>query len=225
MFEKIRKGIRNPSEIPPYLVRRLVESDPGTHYRRVRLGGVDIYTWDDNFDWGHASPPETSANNYYVYKSLQHYLDATYGRALEVGCGWGNVTSWVSEFADETCGLDPNRDALSKGDEHYPHIEFARGVGQSLPYGDGAFDLVLTVTVLQHVSPADITAVADEITRVLSDDGTLLIHEEFDAEAGRSDSFYPRARERYRDLFSPLSVADAPEPDSGLTGGFLKMES
>jgi len=202
MKDKFLKGLKDPTKIPPYLIRKV---NPGFRkdFRTLKLGESTIYTWDKNFDWGHRSPPETSANNYYYYKSLQYYLDSEFSQALEVGCGWGNVTSWISDYADVTCGIDPNYKALTNGREFYPDINFITGIGQQLPLESGSFDLVVTNTMLMHIPPTDLSSAVEEIIRVLKEEGILLLRENFNPDH-QSNSMWGRSKETYYSLFDQL---------------------
>lgn len=52
-----------------------------------------------------------------------------------------------------------------------PNIAFVNGVGERLPFRDGAFDLVICHTVIEHVQ--DVQAVIGEMARVLSPCGVI----------------------------------------------------
>ncbi|MGH2948235.1 MAG: methyltransferase domain-containing protein [Solirubrobacteraceae bacterium] len=91
-------------------------------------------------------------------------------RVLDAGCGTGRN---LAEFArlGTAQGVDPSRAA----------IEFCRRRGlsevaeagiESLPFGDGAFDLILATDVLEHVERDDLAAA--ELRRVAAP-GALLV--------------------------------------------------
>ena len=97
--------------------------------------------------------------------------------ALEIGCGYGRLSPTVTEHADRLTSIDPNLAALSMARECYPGIDYREGAANELPFADGAFDLVVSWTVLQHVPPGQFDEVTRELMRVISPGGTLLLCE------------------------------------------------
>ena len=73
-------------------------------------------------------------------------------------------------------GIDPAEDAIeaarSRATLVGQEIQYDVGVGEALPYEDAAFDAVVCVDVLEHVS--DLTQVAAEVARVLRPGGMFL---------------------------------------------------
>lgn len=110
------------------------------------------------------------------YLSLLDLKDNT--QALEVGCGTGVVSRYLSSISQVTSvtGIDPSpvfidkANALSKG---MPGLSFSTGDARSLDFDDTSFDLVVFHTTLCHVpSPED---AIKEACRVLRPGGTLAI--------------------------------------------------
>jgi len=101
-------------------------------------------------------------------------------RILDVGCGTGYLLGLLADrcpAAPLLCGVDPApamvgtaRARAGGGDRR---IEFALGVAESLPYGDGAFDLVVSTTSFDHWS--DQAAGLAECARVLEPGGRLVL--------------------------------------------------
>ena len=73
-------------------------------------------------------------------------------------------------------GIDPAAEAIQAADTHArqmgKEIRYDVGVGEDLPYEDAAFDIVVCVDVLEHVS--DLAKVMAETTRVLRPGGVFL---------------------------------------------------
>lgn len=86
---------------------------------------------------------------------------------LEVGSGWGPVYSFLKArgLADNYTMVD-FVDSMRQGCQQRTDVLPDEWDGHTLPYGDGAFDLVLSVDVLLHVPPADIGRVFAEHVRV-----------------------------------------------------------
>lgn len=127
--------------------------------------------------------------------------DCSPTRSLEVGCGYGRLTPWVADRADEHYAIDPAQSLLVAARREYPDVRFQRARAEALPFPDGAFDLAVTWGVLNHVPSDSIRAATDEIDRVVAPDGTLVISE---ATAGTPDPRWEyRSIEEWRELFAP----------------------
>jgi len=96
------------------------------------------------------------------------------GRVLDAGCGGGGMPLSLAEHAREVVGIDPfNRfgDAgVRLARERGIHsLHFALADGMALPFANGAFDLVLSHAVIEHV--ADAPLYLRECRRVLAPGG------------------------------------------------------
>jgi SAM-dependent methyltransferase len=101
-----------------------------------------------------------------------------HGRVLDAGCGGGGMPLSLAEEARQVVGIDPvNRfgDAgVRLGRERgLPNLQFALGDGMALPFTTGAFDLVLSHAVIEHV--ADAPLYLRECARVLATDGRVYL--------------------------------------------------
>jgi SAM-dependent methyltransferase len=100
------------------------------------------------------------------------------GRVLDAGCGGGGMPLSLAEEARQVVGIDPiNRfgDAgVRLGRERALHnLQFALADGMALPFGAGAFDLVLSHAVIEHV--ADAPLYLRECARVLAPGGRVYL--------------------------------------------------
>jgi SAM-dependent methyltransferase len=97
------------------------------------------------------------------------------GRTLVDGCGVGMYVRGLAPYSDEIYGLDiePDHLRVAVGNVDAAHAHFQLAAGEELPYADGAFDLVLSHEVLEHVRD-DRLAVA-EMVRVLRPGGRAVI--------------------------------------------------
>jgi SAM-dependent methyltransferase len=100
------------------------------------------------------------------------------GRVLDAGCGGGGMPLSLAEHADEVVGIDPiNRfghAGVALGRERgMRNLHFLQADGMALPFPDGAFDLVLSHAVIEHV--ADAALYLRECRRVLRADGRFFL--------------------------------------------------
>jgi SAM-dependent methyltransferase len=103
---------------------------------------------------------------------------AVRGRVLDAGCGGGGMPLSLAEEAGQVVGIDPiNRfgDAgVTLGRERgVRNLQFALADGMALPFAAGAFDLVLSHAVIEHV--ADAALYLRECARVLAPDGRVYL--------------------------------------------------
>jgi 2-polyprenyl-6-hydroxyphenyl methylase/3-demethylubiquinone-9 3-methyltransferase len=102
-------------------------------------------------------------------------IDPRGKRALEVGSGGGYICEEIARLGFETSGIDPSGPSVRTAAEHAARqglkIHYAIGTGESLPYADQSYDVVLCCDVLEHVR--DLPAVISEVARVLRPGGVF----------------------------------------------------
>lgn len=72
---------------------------------------------------------------------------------LDAGSGEGFVSQRILEMRPDVTivGLDLDQDAMLRGQDIHPGINFARGDVYALPFADNSIDLVLCNEVLEHL--------------------------------------------------------------------------
>lgn len=197
------KGLRNPQQVPPFVLGRLLPQSRWAPNFRRKNGFVTFES--GGFAGGSPGRPELSARIYHETDAIDAALgDREFDRALEVGCGYGRLSGWFADRADDHVAVEPNRDAVGQAADLYPDLEFAAGVADALPFPADSFDLVTSWIVLSHVQPGHVEAAASELVRVLRDDGVLLACEHTAGQPGTA--VWPRSLDEYRGLFAPLSL-------------------
>jgi len=100
-------------------------------------------------------------------------------RVLDVGCGDGTLAVYAAEKGADVVGLDASAAmievARAKARQRGAEIGFVLGRAERLPFADGSFDLVFSITTLCFV--ADAPRALGEMARVLKPGGSLLIGE------------------------------------------------
>lgn len=104
-------------------------------------------------------------------RRIMPQVEARHRRILDVGCGAGQ-TLIGSNLAEEVfaVGLDSDHSALALGKEFTSAVNFVLGRGESLPFKNESFDLVLCRVALPYMHVA--TALS-EMARVTAAGGNL----------------------------------------------------
>ena len=101
--------------------------------------------------------------------------DVTPGdRVLDLGCGAGELTADLARVAPHTVGADVAEAALARARRRHPDLQLRLvSLEGILPFDDGAFDVVWSSEVIEHV--ADTARWLSEVRRVLAPQGRLLL--------------------------------------------------
>jgi SAM-dependent methyltransferase len=100
------------------------------------------------------------------------------GKILDAGCGGGGMPLSLAEEAAMVVGIDPAPRFQDAGvrlarERGMRNLHFALADGMALPFETGAFDLVLSHAVIEHVADADLYL--REMARVLAPGGHLYL--------------------------------------------------
>lgn len=150
-------------------------SHQDTYYRHNEEYAEFLANWDANFyaKYADALKPDVEG-----------------GRALDVGCGVGQVVGRLTQSGCEAWGVDvsePNIERARKFSERCLLYE-----GKRLPFADNHFDSVGALNVLEHVDEPE--AFIKEVVRVAKPGGKIVISSpNFYRVAGFRD-YHPRMR-------------------------------
>lgn len=205
LLSLIRDGIRDPHKIPPYLIRQWFPSK----YKKWYQTTTGITFQIGGFAGGTDSIPEFSARNYYEISLMRDVLqthEITVQNSLEIGCGYGRLSPWIAEFAENHYGIDINEEAIDKARVLYPHLHWKNSSIQHNRLQSNKFQLTVTWTVLQHIPPSEINNVRSQINRISSKGGYLLICEE--TEGPGDNHVWPRSIKTYDWLFRQFKLIE-----------------
>lgn len=102
-------------------------------------------------------------------------------KVLDIGCGVVPLCNYVSLKDHEVIALDPIKsdiDFLVKNDMnrfHNSDVKYMHGYGEKLPFEDNSFDVVYSVSVMEHIASGNDLIVLSEMLRVLKVGGRLII--------------------------------------------------
>jgi SAM-dependent methyltransferase len=123
--------------------------------------------WQQGFTEG--ADPEYEEN---VLPLVEHHLRGA-RRALDVGCGEGQVTRCIAQLGTDVVGLDPTPSQIRAAHDRAGSPRFVRARAEQLPCPSAAFDAVVLCLALEHVDPFE--PAIQEIARVLAPDGRFLL--------------------------------------------------
>ncbi|MFN0067307.1 MAG: class I SAM-dependent methyltransferase [Limisphaerales bacterium] len=93
------------------------------------------------------------------------------GRALDVGCGVGQVVARLTAEGCEAHGADVSEPNIERARRHSPRCRLYDGA--RLPYDDGWFDSAGALNVLEHVEAPE--AFVTELVRVVRRGGRIVV--------------------------------------------------
>jgi SAM-dependent methyltransferase len=98
-------------------------------------------------------------------------------RVLDVGCGVGVTDRFLDGRFGELHGIDLAADAIQQARDANPSVDYRHYEGGHMPFEDDAVDVAFTICVLHHVPPAEWTAFAREMRRVVRPGGLVVVFE------------------------------------------------
>jgi len=98
-------------------------------------------------------------------------------KALDVGCGTGRWSRLLAEAGASVTGIDLQPETLRDNRARLPACRFVEMSADTLGLASGSFDLVVAVTVLQHLPDESQALALSEIRRVLAPGGRVLLLE------------------------------------------------
>ena len=106
------------------------------------------------------------------------------GKLLDVGCGNGNTLVSLIDTSLELFGLDLSDAMIEEAKKRLStRAELCVGNAETLPYGDGVFDIVVCNASFHHYPKPD--AVLEEMHRVMKPGAILYIGESYIPQPGR----------------------------------------
>lgn len=127
---------------------------------------------------------------------------------LDAACGEGYGTKIIAENAGKVYGLDISKETIESAKSKYNinNIEFLEGSIKNIPLEDHSVDVVVSFETIEHVDQETQEQFLEDIKRVLSEDGILIISTPnkkiYSDKYGYNNEFH--IKEFYREEFKNL---------------------
>lgn len=110
---------------------------------------------------------------------LNEVLDLKGLKMVDIGSGAGEMVRYMTRQGASVTGLECGELQLEKARSYPPEGDetYLEGVGQSLPFDDGAFDAVTFFNSLHHVPVEHMAGALAEAVRVVKSAGTVYVGE------------------------------------------------
>jgi 2-polyprenyl-6-hydroxyphenyl methylase/3-demethylubiquinone-9 3-methyltransferase len=133
--------------------------------------------WDEDFSLNLIKTLYNPFRVGYIKRTIEKFKTSSEViYALEVGCGGGILSEELAKMGLLTTGIDPSEQSLNSAINHAKEsnliINYEKGAGETLPFPNNSFDVVICCDVLEHVR--DLPKVISEISRVLKRGGVFI---------------------------------------------------
>lgn len=105
-----------------------------------------------------------------------HFPDDQTLRLLDIGCGVGRLHPHLAGRFDIS-GCDVSEKSVARARRDNEFADYTVSSETALPYGEGQFDIALTVCVMHHVPPAQWVSFLREMRRVVRPGGLAIVIE------------------------------------------------
>lgn len=125
-----------------------------------------------------------------LFGKLSKDIDFKDLKALDLGCGVGRNTVFLSEKGLDAIGIDISKNAIELAKENAKkngqNTQFSVYDGKTLPFEDNFFDFIISFGVLDHIPMEDALRIMEEVKRTLKDGGIckLELHAIYDSQYG-----------------------------------------
>lgn len=214
-MNKISKALKNPNKALGFVLSKILTNKAIKEAEKHKKASLwykesNLYTFKfGGFAGNTSNRAEFSARNYYEITQINQILrenELNPARSLEIGAGYGRLSSWISDFSNNHHSLEPNKDAAKIGEKLYPEITWYTDTIQNSELNQ-SYDLIVTWTVLQHIPPSEISKVVTKIQKYGKENGYLLICEETE-EDRKTQHTWPRSVKEYKNLFNKYKLID-----------------
>ncbi|MBN1788096.1 MAG: class I SAM-dependent methyltransferase [Sedimentisphaerales bacterium] len=164
------------------------------HLRHYYLDCLGLYDWERRIE----DRKREVARSRACLKAVEEISGVSLKdkKMLDVGCGWGGHIIAGVQLGANCTGCDVDRDVLdvagTRAKLFKVQAEFFQTEAEKLPFADGEFDYVFSVSVLEHVR--DVNDAVREMVRVLKPGGVGFVE---------APNYFIPVEPHYKILFPP----------------------
>ena len=92
---------------------------------------------------------------------------------LDVGCGTGRLVHFLNKNSYQAYGCDTAKEAISLAKKINQDSKIKWGQASQLPYKNDSFDLITSISVIEHLTKTQVQKFLSEATRVLKSGGFI----------------------------------------------------
>jgi autotransporter strand-loop-strand O-heptosyltransferase len=167
--------------ITPQMVKEAINMQIPPQIPFYNIEEQRYWNWDvweqDGHEWSEQFGGTDKLWEEYIGSDIEKYLS---GNVLEIACGHGRMTEKLLQNEIEYTGIDLNQNCVDRCKEifvDYSNVNFIVNDGISLNMiGDKSIDLVFSWDSFVHMHKNVVESYFSEISRVIKDDGKILIH-------------------------------------------------
>jgi len=108
-----------------------------------------------------------------VFGSLWGAVSPHSKLVLDVGCGYSILPSFLKMKNLQVCAIDVSKKALTF--QHNRGIQAVQASAEKLPFRQKICDVVISISVLEHIPGDGDTMAIGELSKLLKDEGSLII--------------------------------------------------
>ncbi|MFC2149496.1 class I SAM-dependent methyltransferase [Candidatus Auribacterota bacterium] len=127
------------------------------------IGSMNKEHYDEEYFADKDSLPQ------HILMTLEEIIESNkYANILEIGCGTGRLLKALMKNGRAVAGCDISLDAAKRAEAIVANAEM-------LPYKEGSFDLLIGISVIEHLREEDAKRFFDEAKRLLRKGGALFL--------------------------------------------------
>ena len=97
------------------------------------------------------------------------------GKIIDVGCGPGNDTGFMTSKGFEVIGIDLSKEMLNIARQKFPKINFKQQDIRELDFPANSFEGIFASFSLIHIPKKDISVILNKFYKILKRDGVIYI--------------------------------------------------
>jgi ubiquinone/menaquinone biosynthesis C-methylase UbiE len=96
-------------------------------------------------------------------------------KILEIGCGTGRLVKFFNESGFETIGIDKADKAIKMARKINQKNSIIQASATNFPFKDNSFNLILAISLIEHLTPTESNRLFAESYRVLKPKGLIFL--------------------------------------------------